>query len=92
MGFNHQGGNGSDNNWSDYTPSQPFYEARFGLSFKKKVLSTIPIFILKEKRNESPVIGNVIHSTASLTSFTVMANEVGGGEQSCRMKYLAIGY
>ena len=31
---NNQGGNGSDNNWSDYTPSQPFYEARFGLSFK----------------------------------------------------------
>lgn len=88
-----QGGvNADKRGWRDFTPSNPFSSVTFGISFKHKSLCIIPLLRIKERRNESPVIANVIHSTISNTGFDYVANEVGGGEQSCSMEYIAIGY
>ena len=91
--LNDQGGiNADKKGWRDFSPSAPYSSIRFGIAFKQKVLSIIPIYRLKEKRNESPVIANTIHSTITNTGFEYIANEVGGGEQSCSIEFVAIGY
>ena len=90
--YNQGGVNADKRGWRDFTPSNPFSSVTVGMTLKHKTLGIIPPLRIKERRNESPVIANVIHSTISNTGFDYVANEVGGGEQSCSMEYIAIGY
>lgn len=89
--FNQGGFNADKLGWRDLKVENRSNKVIYGISFNNMPIIVIPMFRLKDSKTESPVIANIINSKLTNTGFEYNANEVGGGEQTCIMEYIAIG-